>query len=119
MGVDSWNFLHHQLKFFELMPILREKGLADNFEVYIDGGVRRATDILKAVCLGAKGIGIGLSILYAMSGYGDAGVTVIQLLKDEMIMNMRLLGVNKLEELNESFAGILNICKQDMSDDVV
>ena len=38
----------------ELMPILREKGLADNFEVYIDGGVRRATDILKAVCLGAK-----------------------------------------------------------------
>ena len=41
------------------MPILREKGLADNFEVYIDGGVRRATDILKAVCLGAKGVGIG------------------------------------------------------------
>ncbi|KAL6450927.1 CYB2 L-lactate dehydrogenase [Candida maltosa Xu316] len=88
----------------ELMPVLREKGLANNFEVYIDGGVRRATDILKAICLGAKGVGIGRPFLYAMSSYGDAGVIkAIQLLKDEMIMDMRLLGVNSLDQLDESF----------------
>lgn len=104
----------------ELMPILREKGLADNFEVYIDGGVRRATDILKAVCLGAKGVGIGRPFLYAMSGYGDAGVNkAIQLLKDEMIMNMRLLGVNKLEELNESFVDTKYMQTRYVPDDVL
>lgn len=88
----------------ELMPVLREKGLADNFEVYVDGGIRRATDVLKAICLGAKGVGIGRPFLYAMSTYGDAGVTkAIQLLKDEMIMDMRLLGVTSLDQLDESF----------------
>ncbi|KAG7661791.1 uncharacterized protein J8A68_004680 [[Candida] subhashii] len=88
----------------ELMPILRQRGLADNFEVYVDGGVRRATDILKAICLGAKGVGIGRPFLYAMSTYGDDGVNkAIQILKDEMIMNMRLLGVTSLDQLNESY----------------
>ncbi|RCK64200.1 Cytochrome b2, mitochondrial [Candida viswanathii] len=88
----------------ELMPVLREKGLADNFEVYVDGGIRRATDVLKAICLGAKGVGIGRPFLYAMSTYGDAGVIkAIQLLKDEMIMDMRLLGVTSLDQLDESF----------------
>jgi hypothetical protein len=51
----------------------------------IDGGVRRATDILKALCLGAKGVGIGRPFLFAMSTYGQAGVErAMQLLKDEM-----------------------------------
>ena len=104
----------------ELMPILREKGLADKFEVYIDGGVRRATDVLKAICLGAKGVGIGRPFLYAMSGYGDAGVNkAIQLLKDEMVMNMRLLGVNKLEELNESFVDTRFMQTRYVPDDVL
>ncbi|RCK63428.1 Cytochrome b2, mitochondrial [Candida viswanathii] len=88
----------------ELMPVLRGKGLADSFEVYVDGGIRRATDVLKAICLGAKGVGIGRPFLYAMSTYGDAGVTkAIQLLKDEMIMDMRLLGATSLDQLDESF----------------
>ncbi|CAX45618.1 L-lactate dehydrogenase [cytochrome], putative [Candida dubliniensis CD36] len=104
----------------ELMPILREKGLADKFEVYIDGGVRRATDVLKAICLGAKGVGIGRPFLYAMTGYGDAGVNkAIQLLKDEMVMNMRLLGVNKLEELNESFVDTRFMQTRYVPDDVL
>lgn len=88
----------------ELMPILREKNLQDKIEVYIDGGIRRATDILKAIALGAKGVGLGRPFLYAMSTYGDAGVfKAIQILKDEMIMNMRLLGVTRLDQLDQSF----------------
>jgi len=66
----------------EVMPALRDRGWQDKIEVYIDGGVRRATDILKALCLGATGVGIGRPFLYAMSTYGQAGVErAMQLLK--------------------------------------
>ena len=87
----------------ETMPVLREKGLEGKIEIYIDGGVRRATDIIKALCLGAKGVGIGRPFLYAMSAYGQDGVDrAIQLLKDEMEMNMRLIGCTSVAELNPS-----------------
>jgi L-lactate dehydrogenase (cytochrome) len=66
----------------EVMPILRAQGLENKIEIYVDGGVRRATDIIKAVCLGAKGVGIGRPFLYAMSAYGLPGVDrAMQLLK--------------------------------------
>jgi L-lactate dehydrogenase (cytochrome) len=66
----------------EVMPELRRLGLQDKIEIYIDGGIRRATDIIKAVCLGAKGVGIGRPFLYAMSAYGLPGVDrAMQLLK--------------------------------------
>jgi isopentenyl diphosphate isomerase/L-lactate dehydrogenase-like FMN-dependent dehydrogenase len=42
-------------------------------EVYIDGGVRRGTDVVKAVCLGAKGVGLGRPFLYSLT-YGKEGV---------------------------------------------
>lgn len=85
----------------EVMPALRERGWENKIEVFIDGGIRRATDILKALCLGAKGVGIGRPFLYAMSSYGLDGVNrAMQLLKDEMEMNMRLIGASKISDLN-------------------
>ena len=42
-------------------------------EVYVDSGIRRGTDILKAVCLGATAVGMGRSMLFA-TNYGQAGV---------------------------------------------
>ena len=66
----------------EVMPVLRARGWQDKIEVYVDGGIRRGTDILKALCLGAKGVGIGRPFLYAMSTYGQKGVErAMQLLK--------------------------------------
>lgn len=47
----------------EVMDALRREGLDKNFEVYIDGGIRRGSDILKAIALGAKGVGIGRPFL--------------------------------------------------------
>lgn len=91
----------------EVMPVLRERGLQDKFEIYIDGGVRRATDIIKAMCLGAKGVGIGRPFLFAMSAYGLPGVDrAMQLLKDEMEMNMRLIGAAKVEDLTPDMIDI-------------
>jgi L-lactate dehydrogenase (cytochrome) len=87
----------------EVMPVLRERGWENRIEIFVDGGVRRATDIIKALCLGAKGVGIGRPFLYAMSAYGQAGVErAIQLLKDEMEMNMRLIGCSSIDQLNPS-----------------
>lgn len=84
----------------EVMPVLRERGLENRIEIYIDGGVKRATDIIKALCLGATGVGIGRPFLYAMSAYGLPGVDrAMQLLKDEMEMNMRLIGASTVDEL--------------------
>lgn len=85
----------------EVMPVLRERNWQDRIEIYVDGGVRRATDIIKALCLGAKGVGIGRPFLFAMSAYGLPGVDrAMQLLKDEMEMNMRLIGCSNVEQLN-------------------
>jgi L-lactate dehydrogenase (cytochrome) len=85
----------------EVMPVLRERNLQDRIEIFLDGGVRRATDIIKALCLGAKGVGIGRPFLFAMSAYGLPGVDrAMQLLKDEMVMNMRLIGASSVDQLN-------------------
>ena len=43
-------------------------------QVYVDGGVRRGSDVIKALALGAKAVGIGRPTLYAMAGYGSQGV---------------------------------------------
>ena len=85
----------------EVMPVLRERNWQDRIEIFVDGGVRRATDIIKALCLGAKGVGIGRPFLFAMSAYGLPGVDrAMQLLKDEMVMNMRLIGASSIDQLD-------------------
>ncbi|OLL22723.1 Cytochrome b2, mitochondrial [Neolecta irregularis DAH-3] len=70
-------------------------------EIYIDGGIRRGTDVLKALCLGAKAVGLGCPFMYALSGYGTDGVIkAVEILRDEIETGMRLLGVSKLEDLH-------------------
>ena len=58
---------------------LRQKrpDLFEKMEVYVDGGVRRGTDVLKALCLGAKGVGLGRPFLYANGAYGEEGVVKV------------------------------------------
>ena len=62
-------------------------------EVYVDGGVTRGTDILKALALGATAVGIGRPFLYSLC-YGREGVVHLsQVLKDELETSMRLVGI--------------------------
>ena len=91
----------------EVMPVLRDRGWENRIEIYVDGGIRRATDIIKALCLGARGVGIGRPFLYAMSAYGLPGVDrAMQLLKDEMEMNMRLIGCSNIAQLNPTLVDV-------------
>ncbi|ODQ66560.1 FMN-dependent dehydrogenase [Nadsonia fulvescens var. elongata DSM 6958] len=100
----------------DVMDVLKQHGVQNKIEVYIDGGVRRATDIIKALCLGARGVGIGRPFLYAMSTYGEAGVNrAIQLLKDEFEMNMRLIGCTSVDQLNPSYLDIRSLSSHDGS----
>ncbi|KAI0039004.1 FMN-linked oxidoreductase, partial [Auriscalpium vulgare] len=73
---------------------------SEKFQVYVDGGVRRATDVLKAIALGATAVGIGRPFLYAFSTYGVDGVDkALQILHDEFEMNLRLLGARTLKDV--------------------
>ncbi|ODV78186.1 cytochrome b2, mitochondrial precursor [Suhomyces tanzawaensis NRRL Y-17324] len=94
----------------DVSKVLKEKKLEDKLEIYLDGGVRRGTDILKALCLGAKGVGLGRPFLYANSAYGQEGVEkLIQLLKLELSVDMKLLGVSKIDELGPEYLDIRNL----------
>ncbi|KAI5480917.1 L-mandelate dehydrogenase [Pseudohyphozyma bogoriensis] len=78
----------------------RDPTLLRDLEVYIDGGVRRGTDVLKALCLGAKGVGLGRPFLFAQSAYGEDGVVrTIRILEEEIVTGMRLLGARTLKDL--------------------
>ncbi|KAI9475878.1 MAG: FMN-dependent dehydrogenase-domain-containing protein [Benjaminiella poitrasii] len=94
----------------ETMEALRKENLDKDFEVYIDGGIRRGSDIFKAIALGAKGVGIGRPCLYAMSAYGVEGVEkLFQLLQDEFEMVMRLMGVTSIADIKPEMVDIRNI----------
>ena len=68
--------------------------------VMIDGGVRRGTDVLKALALGAKFAFVGRPFGYAAAIGGDAGVRhAIGLLSDEILRDMAMLGITRLDEL--------------------
>ncbi|KAF1958873.1 hypothetical protein CC80DRAFT_441607 [Byssothecium circinans] len=78
-----------------------------HLEVYIDCGIRRGTDIIKALCLGAKAVGMGRSFLYSLT-YGQEGVEhFIDIMKDEMETTMRLLGITNLAQCHPRY---LNVC---------
>ncbi|KDN50276.1 hypothetical protein RSAG8_01612, partial [Rhizoctonia solani AG-8 WAC10335] len=69
-------------------------------EVFIDGGVRRGTDVLKALCLGAKAVGLGRPFLYANAVWGEEGARrCVQIMREEIETGMRLLGVTRVEDL--------------------
>jgi len=98
----------------EVVAKLKEKrGLTfpnEKFQLFVDGGVRRATDVLKAVALGATAVGIGRPFLYAFSSYGSEGVDkALQILHDEFEMNMRLLGAPTLKDVVPEMVDASNI----------
>ncbi|KAJ0416445.1 cytochrome B2 [Aspergillus carlsbadensis] len=77
--------------------------LLQDCEILLDGGVRRGTDVLKALALGATAVGIGRPFMYALSTHGTDGVCrALEILADEIQTNMRLLGVTSVEQLKPS-----------------
>ncbi|CAI4374081.1 AEG_G0014010.mRNA.1.CDS.1 [Saccharomyces cerevisiae] len=91
----------------ESVPVLKNRGLDKNFDILIDGGFRRGTDILKALCLGASGVGMASPFLYANSVYGQAGVEkAFDIIINELELSMKLLGVTKISELTRDLVDL-------------
>jgi L-lactate dehydrogenase (cytochrome)/(S)-mandelate dehydrogenase len=73
-------------------------------EVLMDGGVRRGSDIVKALCLGADAVCIGRPFLYGLAARGEDGVVdVLRILRAELGRTMTLMGVHKLRDLDPSW----------------
>jgi isopentenyl diphosphate isomerase/L-lactate dehydrogenase-like FMN-dependent dehydrogenase len=68
-------------------------------EVYVDGGIRRGTDILKALALGARAVLVGRPPLWGLAVNGAEGVqTVMEHLRDELVRAMQLTGTSTLAD---------------------
>ena len=77
--------------------------VGDKIEVILDGGVRRGSHVLKALCLGAKACSFGKGYLFALAAGGQNGVEVIlEKMKSEICRDMKLMGCKNLSELNSS-----------------
>jgi len=82
----------------------------EKFQIFVDGGVRRATDVLKAIALGATAVGVGRPFLYAFSAYGQDGVEkALRILHDEFEMNMRLIGAKTIRDVVPSMVDASNL----------
>lgn len=69
--------------------------------VFLDGGIRRGTDVLKALALGATAVGIGKPVFFALAVGGQQGVErLLHLLKTELEAAMALCGVEKVEDIS-------------------
>ncbi len=73
-------------------------------EIYIDGGIRRGSDVVKAMALGAAGCMIGRPYLYGLAAGGENGVErSIQILKEEMVRVMQLIGCDAIHKLHAGY----------------
>jgi len=79
------------------------KAVGSEVEVYVDGGVRRGSDVLAALALGSRAVGIGRPILWALAVGGAFGVSrYLALLKTELATAMALAGRRTIAELDRS-----------------
>jgi 4-hydroxymandelate oxidase len=82
----------------ETLPEIIE--VAGSMPVLIDSGFRRGTDIVKALCMGAKGVAVGRPYLWGLGAFGQAGVErVLQILRTELMVAMQQAGAPTLKDL--------------------
>ena len=95
--------LDHGRGTIDILPeaVAAANGKAD---VVLDGGVTRGTDVLKAIALGAKAVTIGKLQGWGLAAGGAAGLLrVLEILEEELVVDMALLGVTEVEQINRSY----------------
>jgi 4-hydroxymandelate oxidase len=76
----------------------------DRIPVYVDGGVRRGTDVFKALALGAKAVGIGRPFLWGLGAFGEAGVQrVLEILQGELKLAMGNCGTRAVADITRAY----------------
>jgi isopentenyl diphosphate isomerase/L-lactate dehydrogenase-like FMN-dependent dehydrogenase len=83
------------------------KAVNGQIEVLMDGGIRRGTDIVKALCLGARAVLCGRAYAYGLAAAGEAGVNrAIEILRTDLDRTLRLLGCASVAELDRSYVNV-------------
>jgi L-lactate dehydrogenase (cytochrome) len=73
--------------------------VGDQIEIHLDGGIRSGQDVLRALCLGAKGTYIGRPFLYGLGAFGKAGVTLaLEIIRKELDVTLALCGKRDIAE---------------------
>jgi isopentenyl diphosphate isomerase/L-lactate dehydrogenase-like FMN-dependent dehydrogenase len=81
--------------------------VGDRIEVLLDGGIRRGSDIVKALCLGARGVMVGRAYAYGLGAAGSAGVArAIDILRADLIRTLKLLGCASVADLDRSYVDV-------------
>jgi len=76
-------------------------------EVFMDGGVRRGSDMVKAICMGARAVLCGRAYAYGLAAAGEAGVDrAIEILRTDLERTLRLLGCASVAELDRSYVNV-------------
>ncbi len=95
--------LDHAQGTMDVLPEVLE-AVDGKVDVVVDGGVQRGSDVLKAVALGAKAVAIGKLQSWGLAANGSAGVRrVLEILEDEIISAMGLLGVTSVDQLTPNY----------------
>ncbi|MDA1348856.1 MAG: alpha-hydroxy acid oxidase [Chloroflexi bacterium] len=108
-GVDAIVVSNHgarvidtTLASIEALPAIAE-AVGDRVEIYLDSGVRRGTDVLKALALGARAVLVGRPIMWGLAIDGAAGVqTMFEILKGELESVMNFTGVSSIHDIDPS-----------------
>ena len=83
----------------------------DQAEVLMDSGIRRGSDIAKAMCMGARAVLCGRAFAYGLAAGGEAGVArAIEMLRSDLERCLKLLGCRSVDALNESYLQIASHC---------
>ena len=81
--------------------------VGDRIEVLFDGGIRRGSDIVKALCLGARAVMVGRAYAYGLGAAGADGVArAIEILHADLIRTLKLLGCGSIADLDQSFIDV-------------
>jgi isopentenyl diphosphate isomerase/L-lactate dehydrogenase-like FMN-dependent dehydrogenase len=88
------------------LAVLREviAAVDQKVEVLIDGGIRRGSDIVKAICMGARAVLIGRAYAYGLAAAGEVGVArALEILRNDVERTLKLLGCRATRDLDVSF----------------
>jgi L-lactate dehydrogenase (cytochrome) len=106
-GVDAIALSNHGGRQLDSAPAILDlvapcaDAVGDRIEIICDGGVRRGSDIVKAVCLGARACMAGRAYLYGLGAAGEQGVDwVLSGMKADMKRVMALMGATRIDDLN-------------------